>query len=71
MKKIKEKIFIESEKRKKCLQQKFAIFVKFKLNVQLLWNLQKRKVFCCLKFHLKKWLKRENPVKGKNWGLII
>ena len=36
MKKIKEKIFIESEKRKKCLQQKFAIFVKFKLNVQLL-----------------------------------
>ena len=41
IKRFKEKIFIESEKRKNYLQQKFGIFVKVE-------------VFCCLKLHLKK-----------------
>ena len=43
IKRIKEKIFIESEKRKNYLQQKFGIFVKVEVKCEFVVKLAKKK----------------------------
>ena len=43
IKRFKEKIFIESEKRKNYLQQKFGIFVKVEVKCEVVVKLAKKK----------------------------
>ena len=43
IKRCKEKIFIESEKRKNYLQQKFGIFVKVEVKCEVVVKLAKKK----------------------------
>ena len=43
IKKFKEKIFIESERRKKCLQQRFGIFCKVEVKCEVVVKLAKKK----------------------------